>query len=322
MDGGRVAPIAQLDGFGSGAAPAAPGDPARGDVGTAHDNSTATEPVTARLDDVGVPRGSDQDVRIAELEATDRRGARVVDLVAPVRAPAPRAAEHPVGAARTRVADLAGARARPRRRKDGAVGAAAGREVSSGSRAEAAPARERGDGKGPDADQESVARAICLRLLTDRARTRQELAQVLRRKGISDEAARGVLERFDDVGLIDDEAFAEQWVRSRHAVRGLGRRALAVELRRKGVADDVAGEALAEIDAESEERRARELVARKLRSLRTDSDEQRTTAGRKLVGMLARKGYGGGIAYRVVREALADHGAELDELASEPPSDE
>lgn len=184
------------------------------------------------------------------------------------------------------------------------------------------PGRPAASEDGPDADPEGVARAICLRLLTARARTRQELAQALQRKGIPADAARTVLERFDDVGLIDDGAFAEQWVRSRHTTRGLGRRALAVELRRKGVADDVAGEALAEIDTEAEERRARELVYRKLRNLRTDSDEQRAAAGRKLVGMLARKGYGGGIAYRIVREALAAHGAEPDELAAEPPPDQ
>ncbi|MGH3613866.1 MAG: RecX family transcriptional regulator [Pseudonocardia sp.] len=166
----------------------------------------------------------------------------------------------------------------------------------------------------PDADPEAVARTICLRLLTARARTRQELAQALRRKGVPDEAAGAVLERFDDVGLIDDGAFAEQWVRSRHAVRGLGRRALAVELRRKGVADDIAGEALAGVDTEAEDRRARELVDRKLRTIPADTEEQRVTAGRRLVGMLARKGYSGGTAYRVVREALAARGAELDEF--------
>jgi regulatory protein len=166
-----------------------------------------------------------------------------------------------------------------------------------------------------------VARAVCLRLLSDRARTRQELAQALRRKGVPDEAARSVLERFDEVGLIDDAAFAGQWVRSRHAHRGLARRALAVELRRKGVSDEDAGEALAEVDAESEERRARELVDRKLRSLAIATTEQRAVAARRLVGMLARKGYGAGVAYRVVREALADRGADEEELGTEPVDD-
>jgi regulatory protein len=160
----------------------------------------------------------------------------------------------------------------------------------------------------------TVAREICLRLLTERARTRQELAQALRKREVPDEAADAVLERFDEVGLIDDAAFAGQWVRSRHTGRGLARRAIAVELRRKGVTDEVAQEALAEVDTAAEEQRARELVDRKLRTIPADTPERRTTAARRLVGMLARRGYPAGIAYRVVREALAAHGAEEDEL--------
>jgi regulatory protein len=187
------------------------------------------------------------------------------------------------------------------------------------------PGRPRGRGReelDPDADPVAIAREICLRLLTDRSRTRQELAQALRRKGVPDEVAHSVLERFDHVGLIDDAAFAGQWVRSRHTHRGLARRAIAVELRRKGVSDEDAGEALAGVDAESEERRARELVDRKLRSLAVGTAEQRAAAGRRLVGMLARKGYGAGVAYRVVKEALAERGAEADELGDgEVPDD-
>jgi regulatory protein len=166
----------------------------------------------------------------------------------------------------------------------------------------------------PEADPVAIAREICLRLLTDRARTRQELAQALARKGVPEEAASAVLDRFADVGLVDDAAFAGQWVRSRHTHRGLGRRAIAVELRRKGVADGDAKEALAEVDPESEDRRARELVDRKLRSMVVGTPEQRAKAAQRLVGMLARKGYGAGTAYRVVREALAEHGADADEL--------
>lgn len=169
----------------------------------------------------------------------------------------------------------------------------------------------------PEADPVAIAREICLRLLTDRARTRQELAQALTRKGVPEEAAATVLDRFAEVGLIDDVAFAGQWVRSRHTHRGLGRRAIAVELRRKGVADGVAQEALAEVDPESEDRRARDLVDRKLRSLTVDTPEQRAKAAQRLVGMLARKGYGAGTAYRVVREALAEHGADTDELGTD-----
>lgn len=172
-----------------------------------------------------------------------------------------------------------------------------------------------------DADPVVAAREICLRLLADRAHTRQELAQALRRRGVPDEAAGSVLERFDEVGLIDDAAFAAQFVRSRHNHKGLARRAIAMELRHKGVDGEVAEEALGEVDADSEYRRARELVDRKLRSLAVTTPEQRTVATRRLVGMLARKGYGAGTAYGVVREALIAHGTELDDLGTDLPED-
>jgi regulatory protein len=199
------------------------------------------------------------------------------------------------------------------RGRSGRVGDAAGRPARE-------PAARRGGPKqiDPDADPVAAAREICLRLLTDRARTRHELAQALRQRGVPDDAAGSVLERFDEVGLIDDAAFAGQYVRSRHTFRGLARRAIAMELRRKGVDGEVAEEALEEVDAHAEARRARELVDRKLRSLTVDSPEQRSVAARRLVGMLARKGYGAGTAYGVVKEALAAHGAEADELGSEP----
>nr|WP_297492778.1 regulatory protein RecX [Pseudonocardia sp.] len=155
---------------------------------------------------------------------------------------------------------------------------------------------------------------MCLNLLEYRARTRQELAQALRKKDIPDAVSNRVLERFDEVGLIDDEAFAGQWVRSRHRQQGLGRRALAVELQRKGVAKEVAEEALAEVDTESEELRARQLVDKRLRSMTIASPDDRAKAGRRLIGMLARKGYQPGVVYGVVREALTAHGAEDDEL--------
>ncbi len=142
---------------------------------------------------------------------------------------------------------------------------------------------------------------ICYALLTARARTRVELKDALLRKGIREETAELVLGKFDRAGLIDDAAFAEVWVRSRHTHQGLGRRALVQELRRKGVADEVAAEALAAVDDEAEQERARELVRKKLRTM-SGVDEQAKL--RRLVAALARKGYAEGMAYRVVRDEL------------------
>nr|WP_245773298.1 regulatory protein RecX [Pseudonocardia ammonioxydans] len=162
---------------------------------------------------------------------------------------------------------------------------------------------------------------MCLRLLTDRARTVKELGDALRRKEIPDEVADRVLERFDEVGLVDDKAFADQWVRSRHRFRGLGKRAIALELQRKGVDRETADEALTGIDEDDERERARELVAKRLRGLPISTREERQASARKLVGMLARKGYGPGVAYGVVKDEIAAAGADAEELGEDPPED-
>jgi regulatory protein len=160
-------------------------------------------------------------------------------------------------------------------------------------------------------DPAAWARDICLQLLTARPRTRDELKKALLRKEIDAELAEQVLGRLDDVGLIDDKAFAEMWVRSRHTYRGMGPRALAVELRRRGVDNDVTAEAVAMVDSDAEEDRARQLVRKRLPSM-SSADQQAKI--RRLVGMLARKGYSQGLAYRVVKEELANQGEETDLL--------
>lgn len=155
---------------------------------------------------------------------------------------------------------------------------------------------------GPDADPESVARAVCLRQLTAGPRTRSQLAEALSRRGVPDSAADAVLDRLNQVGLVDDAAFAQAWVRTRHEGRGLARRALRYELRHRGVADEIVDTAVEELDPEHELATARALVARRLAASRGLEPPARV---RRLAGMLARKGYPAGVAARVVREALA-----------------
>src|SRR3954464_10962026 len=104
--------------------------------------------------------------------------------------------------------------------------------------------------------QEEQARALCLRLLTARARTRAELAERLTKRGYPDDVSARVLDRLADVGLVDDHDFAEQWVRSRRANAGKGKRALLSELRTKGVDDEVIAAALADDDPGAERARA------------------------------------------------------------------
>lgn len=157
----------------------------------------------------------------------------------------------------------------------------------------------------PDADPESVARTIVLRQLTMAPRSRAQLAQKLADRGTPVDVADHVLDRMEQVGLVDDEAFAEGWVRSRHETRGLSRRALAHELRTKGIDDETARATLEQVDDDAEVATARQLVRRRLPSVRGLPQEKQLN---RLVGMLARKGYGSGLAFRVVREVMSEHG--------------
>ncbi|MCW2777630.1 MAG: Regulatory protein recX [Frankiales bacterium] len=159
-----------------------------------------------------------------------------------------------------------------------------------------------------DEDAVEVARQVCLDQLSYTARTRAELATALDHRGVPPEAAAQVLDRFTEVGLIDDALFAQTWVTRRSAGKGLSGRALAQELRRRGVDDQTAASALATLDPDDEVAAARSLVDRKLR---TTTGLDRDTRVRRLVGMLARKGYGAGLAFRVVRDALTAEGVEL-----------
>ncbi|MEX2290385.1 MAG: regulatory protein RecX [Mycobacteriales bacterium] len=161
----------------------------------------------------------------------------------------------------------------------------------------------------PPADPVDTARQICLHQLEYAPRTRAELAVVLRKKGVEDDVAEQVLSRFTEVGMIDDALFAQMWVTSRHRGKGLAGRALSQELRRKGVADGDVAEAVAMIDPDVELATARALVDRKLRTTAGLATDARV---RRLAGMLARKGYPAGLAFRVVREALAAEGEEAE----------
>jgi regulatory protein len=143
---------------------------------------------------------------------------------------------------------------------------------------------------------------LCLRLLTARARTRAELAGQLAKRGYPDDVSHRVLDRLTDVGLVDDADFAEQWVHSRRANAAKGKRALAAELRTKGVDNDVITSVLGSINPAAERDRAEQLVRTKLRRENLDDDAR---VSRRLVAMLARRGYSQTMAFDVVNAELA-----------------
>lgn len=170
-------------------------------------------------------------------------------------------------------------------------------------------------------DPESLARSIALQKLSVAPQTRAQLDAAMARKGVPEDVREHVLDRFAHVGLIDDAAFAQAWVESRHIGRGLAKRALGYELRKRGVAAQVADEAVDALAPEQEEQTARALVDRRMAGTRRLDPATRT---RRLAAMLARKGYPADLSYRVVRDALAADGVSESELLGEPgePIDE
>lgn len=156
---------------------------------------------------------------------------------------------------------------------------------------------------------EQRAKNILMYHLGRQMQTRSQLAAKLRKKEIPDDIAEAALDRFEELHLLNDTTYAETFVRSRHSERGLAKRALGYELRKRGIDDETAAEALSTLDEDQEAVTARRLVDSRLRATQGLDPQVRT---RRLVGMLARKGYSGSIAFRVVKEALAEEGLDVD----------
>jgi regulatory protein len=159
-----------------------------------------------------------------------------------------------------------------------------------------------GDPLDPDADPEAIARTIVLRKLAVQARTRAELSKALKAKQVPEAAAEAVLDRMEAVGLIDDQGFARDWVESRQQRRHLSRSALRRELTTKGVDRDQIDAALEPVDGEAELSAARDLAAKKVRSMGALEHQVRY---RRLAGVLGRRGFSPGVISRVVAEFVS-----------------
>ena len=142
-------------------------------------------------------------------------------------------------------------------------------------------------------------------------RTRAQLSEACRRRGVPDEATERVLDRFAELGLVDDASFAQAWVESRQLGRGLARRALTHELRARGVDEPTVADAVAVVDPEAERAAAESLVRARLPGL---ARYDRATTTRRLHGMLIRRGYSTGLALAVVRGVLDQSATQPEEL--------
>lgn len=149
-------------------------------------------------------------------------------------------------------------------------------------------------------------RKRALGLLDQRARSRHELRERLIKAEFAPELVDEVLASLERASLIDDSSFAHEWVRQRAARRGKSAKALDMELRDKGVAADVRASALAQISEEDEEAQARALAEKKARALKVVPADRAEydKALRRVVGVLARRGYSSELTVRVARESL------------------
>ncbi|MFI7484210.1 regulatory protein RecX [Kocuria sp. M1R5S2] len=158
----------------------------------------------------------------------------------------------------------------------------------------------------PEPDPREVARSIVLRQLTASPKSRQQLEEKLADRNVSEDVAREVLDRFEEVDLVDDAQFAEVYVRSRASSRKLSRSAIRRELATRGVTGETAEAALEQRTDEDERADAAELVRRRFPAAADLTDRaERDRAVRRLVGMLGRKGYAPGLAFAVVQDELA-----------------
>lgn len=166
---------------------------------------------------------------------------------------------------------------------------------AAGSRAESQGAPP-GD---PENDPVAAAREIALRRLSVRARSRKELTQDLKSRDVPADAAAEVLDRFAEVGLINDAAFAQEWVESRGRRSGAAR--LRQELRLKGVAEEDIADAIAGRGDLADLTNARELATRKSATMK---GLDRVVRQRRLTALLARRGYSSAVIRRVIGEIL------------------
>lgn len=151
----------------------------------------------------------------------------------------------------------------------------------------------------------SKAKQKALNLLGYRSRSRAEIAKRLSRAGYAEEVVEEVLSRLEDLGLIDDARFSASWVNSRVAGKGLGKARIRWELRQKGVADEVAEEALSAVDADAEYRLAADAARRRWGK---DKDTDERAKRRRVASFLRRRGF----EWQVIREVLSSLDTEAD----------
>jgi regulatory protein len=147
---------------------------------------------------------------------------------------------------------------------------------------------------------EQRARNVLLHQLARSAKSTHQLRKILENREIPSEIAERVLERFTEVGLIDDQAYAETIVSSRRNFKGLSKSAIKHELNEKGVPAPFIEVAVESITAEDDFEAAKDLASRRIRQMSALTREVRE---RRLAGYLGRKGYPSSVVFAAIKFA-------------------
>ena len=165
-----------------------------------------------------------------------------------------------------------------------------------------------------ETDPYTRAKTIVYNQLAYSAKTRGQLRKKLQAEGFDAELIEPLLDKFEAAKLIDDAEYAQSFVAQKSRTKKLSRAALRRELAERGVRGEEAENALAQRTDEQEREDAAELVRQNLRPRMDLSDRaEKDRVTRRLLGMLARRGYSSSVSMSVIREELAAYGAE-DEL--------
>jgi len=146
------------------------------------------------------------------------------------------------------------------------------------------------------ADEIEVAYQRAFKYLNYRPRSENEIWDNLRKHETPDEVIGDVIDRLHRNKLVNDVDFAQQWVENRSEFRPRGRRALSMELRRKGISTDIIDQVLQDID---EDELAYQAAVKQSRKYRLQDWEAYRV---KMISFLARRGFNYEVARPVVEK--------------------
>ena len=150
-------------------------------------------------------------------------------------------------------------------------------------------------------DAREVAFGKALRFLGYRARSVQEVRENLLKHEIPEPVIEEVIKRLQETNLLNDQQFAQAWVENRNTFRPRSRRALAMELRHKGLDDEVVQDTLNNnVDENALALEAARKYVRKVQQLEWPNFRQR------LGGFLGRRGFSYGIVAPVLRQVWSE----------------